>query len=214
MSTKIESLKSKMQTKRAETNKKNAEIQAARSALNQKKAEIERLKIRLGQLPANAKAEEYHLQKQLGTLQSEADALEFENILRMEAERDTLQTEVKTLQAEYDSAKVSEVMKDMCPLIDQYNRVASELAGLIESIYGLFYSMPTRVRNCAPGAHRENIHKLPTLNLINDLRSCPTKPEQEPEALFSLRQFAKRLTGIDDAANWGPELHFYEPRNW
>lgn len=209
---KIDSLKSKVQEKQAEANKKNAEIQAARSQLVQKKAEIEKITLRLRQAPA--KSEEYRLRKQLRALEDERDFLEYEQLLKLESERDGLQAEVKTLQAEYDSIKVFEIMKDVKPLIAAYNEKSRELASLIEAIYKLYYSMPTRVRNCAPGAHRENIHKLPTLNLINDLRSCPTKPEQEPETLFSLRQFAKRLTGIDDAANWGPELHFYEPRNW
>lgn len=145
-------------------------------------------------------------------MEDERDFLEYEQLLKLESERDGLQTEVKTLQAEYDSAKVAEIMKDMCPLIDQYNRVASELAGLIDAIYRKYYSIPPEIRNCAPGEHRENIHKLPTLNLINNLHSCPTTPEQQPETLFSLRNFAEKLTGVNDAANWGPELHFYEPR--
>ena len=214
MSSKIDSLKSKVQEKQAEANKKNAEIQAARSQLVQKKAEIERLKIRLGQLPANAKAEEYATRKQLRALEDERDFLEFETILKLEAERDTLQAEVKTARAAYDAVKVSMLMKDLKPLIEAYNEKSRELAGLAEAIYKKFYSMPTEIRNCAPGTHRENIHKLPTLNLPSRISTCPVTAEQQPETLFSLRAFAERLTGVGDPALWNTELHFYEPKNW
>lgn len=211
MSSKIETLRNQVQEKQAEANKKNAEIQAARSALNQKKSEIERLKIRLGQLPANAKAEEYATRKQLRALEDERDFLEYEQLLKLESERDTLQAEVKTARAAYDAVKVSEIMRDLKPLIEAYNEKSRELAGLVEAIYKKFYSMPPEIRN-VDRTPRANVHRLPTLNLLSDIQTCPAEPEQVPETLFSLRQFAKKLTGIDDAANWGPELHFYEPR--
>lgn len=213
---KIDSLKARLADAETVLKSKQEEIQAARSQLVQKRAEIERLKIRLGQLPANAKAEEYATRKQLQTLQSEADSLEYEDILRMEAERDTLQADLKTARAAYDAVRVSGILKDLKPLIEAYNEKSRELAGLIDAIYRKYYSIPPEIRNCAPGTHRENIHKLPTLNLPSRISTCPVTAEQQPETLFSLRQFAKGLTGIDDAANWGPELHFYEPpkQNW
>ena len=102
---KIDSLKARLADAETVLKSKQEEIQAARSQLVQKRAEIERLKIRLGQLPANAKAEEYATRKQLQTLQSEADSLEYEDILRMEAERDTLQADLKTARAAYDAVR-------------------------------------------------------------------------------------------------------------
>ena len=145
-------------------------------------------------------------------MEDERDFLEYEQLLKLESERDGLQAEVKTARAAYDAVKVSEIMKDLKPLVAAYNEKSRELAGLVEAIYKKFYSMPPEIRNCAPGTHRENIHKLPTFNLPSRISTCPVTAEQQPETLFSLRQFAKKLTGIDDAANWGTELHFYEPR--
>ncbi|NLG18838.1 MAG: hypothetical protein GX556_16050 [Fibrobacter sp.] len=211
MSSKIELLRNQVQTKQAEANKKNTEIQTARSELNKKKSEIERLKNRLGQLPANAKAEEYATRKQLQTLQSEADALEFENILRMEAERDSLQAEVKTAQNTYDLAKGEIVAQSLREEIRRYNQLLMDTAECQKKILSIFYTIPHRIRSTMG---REDALKIPRLRMADVIFTQPEFKDQEPVRLFSMREWAIELTGLGESLFNPGELEFHEPKEW
>lgn len=214
MSSKIETLKTKVSNASADVEKKARELMEVKSKIIRMKAELEKARQKRGYQLSNR--ELYEVEKQIRELESQIYNCETEELLKKGAELDDAKAALKEAEYEYDAVKVAEVMKDLKPLIAEYNNKSRELAGLVEAIYKKFYSMPPEIRNCAPGTHRENIHKLPTFNLPSRISTCPVTAEQQPETLFSLRQFAKKLTGIDDAANWGPELHFYEPpkQNW
>lgn len=209
MSSKIETLKTKVSTASADVEKKARELTGVRSKISRMKAELEKARQKRGYQLGNR--ELYEVEKQIRELESQIYNCETEELLKTGAELDDAKATLKEVESQYDLAKGEIVAQSLREEIRRYNQLLMDTAECQKKILSIFYTIPHRIRSTMG---REDALKIPRLRMADVIFTQPEFKDQEPVRLFSMREWAIELTGLGESLFNPGELEFHEPKEW